>query len=153
MAIEVIEGDLLDAFDKGEVNVIGHCCNAQGVMGSGIALSIKQRYPLAYAEYRSVYANGIMRLGDRVSALVAEGKVDNLVAQEFYGRDGKRYLNYGALGRALQDMAAYTSKEAKIGFPFFMGCYRAGGDWAIVFEMIEYYFKNHNVRVYKCLKN
>ncbi len=26
---------------------------------------------------------------------------------------------------------------------------RAGGDWSIVLEMIEFYFKDHNVKIYK----
>jgi len=36
-----------------------------------------------------------------------------------------------------------------IGFPFKMGSDRAKGDWDIVLEMIEFYFKDHNVKIYK----
>jgi O-acetyl-ADP-ribose deacetylase (regulator of RNase III) len=52
MTVQIIKGNLLDAFDKGEVNVIGHIVNCQGVMGSGIAKSIKERYPQVFNEYR-----------------------------------------------------------------------------------------------------
>jgi hypothetical protein len=30
-----------------------------------------------------------------------------------------------------------------------MGSDRAGGDWEIVLEMIEFYFKDHTVKIYK----
>lgn len=48
MTIKIITGCLLDAFDKGEVDVIGHCCNMQNTFGSGIAEDIRERYPKAY---------------------------------------------------------------------------------------------------------
>jgi hypothetical protein len=38
---------------------------------------------------------------------------------------------------------------SKVGFPHKMGSDRAGGDWDIVLEMIKYYFKDHQVKVYR----
>jgi len=43
-----IKGDLLDLFDKGEFNVIAHGANCCSVMGAGIALQIKKKFPKAY---------------------------------------------------------------------------------------------------------
>lgn len=48
MPIQIIAGDLLDALQRGEVNVIGHCANMQNTFGSGIAKSIRERFPEAY---------------------------------------------------------------------------------------------------------
>ena len=46
---------LLDALDRKEVDVIGHVVNCQGVMGGGIAKSIKERYPSVYEEYKAFH--------------------------------------------------------------------------------------------------
>ena len=51
MSVEHVIDDLLE-FPRG-INVLVHCCNNSnpGVMGSGIALSIRQRYPAAHKAY------------------------------------------------------------------------------------------------------
>ncbi|ESQ88967.1 hypothetical protein ABAC460_14395 [Asticcacaulis sp. AC460] len=43
-------GDLLEAPER----VICHGCNAQGVMGSGIAVPIRNRYPMVFKAYRDL---------------------------------------------------------------------------------------------------
>jgi len=149
MTIEIINGDLLDAFDRGDINVIGHVVNCQHKMNSGIAKSIRERYPKVYTQYmstRSVLGNcGIVALSDSLSSTVA----CNLYAQEYYGYDGKRYLNYAALSESLRLMSESLSTRRVIGFPYKMGSDRAKGDWDIVLEMVEFYFKDHNVKIYK----
>lgn len=155
MTIEFVNGDLLDGLDNQEVNVIGHVVNCQGVMGSGIAFSIKQRYPMVFERYRGHWDRAEWKaelLGTAQAVYINKRPyrhVFNLFAQFDYGRD-KRNLNYGAIAEALQGMAKQTSDDIfKIGFPFKMGSDRAGGDWSIVLEMIEFYFKDHNVKIYK----
>ena len=37
MTIQIVQGCLLEAFDKGEVNVIGQVVNCQSVMGKGFS--------------------------------------------------------------------------------------------------------------------
>jgi len=44
-----MEGDLLELAAEGEFDVIVHVCNCQCQMGKGIALTIKNNYPEAYA--------------------------------------------------------------------------------------------------------
>jgi O-acetyl-ADP-ribose deacetylase (regulator of RNase III) len=147
MAVTIVEGDLLDAFDRGEVTDIGHCVNCQGCFGSGIARSIKERYPECF----EVYIDDVgYKLGDSQCVEIAENKfIFNLFGQEFYGRC-KRQLNYGAMAAALNEMSDNTSVDDKVGFPYKMGCDRAGGDWEVVLEMIEYYFRSHkDVKIYK----
>jgi hypothetical protein len=56
---------------------------------------------------------------------------------------------YGAMGHALQYMSERVAEGEAIGFPYNMGCDRAGGDWGIVLEMIEFYFKDHQVKIYR----
>lgn len=47
MKLNVKQGDLL-AVNTG---CIIHGCNAQGVMGAGVALAFKNKYPAAYTRY------------------------------------------------------------------------------------------------------
>ena len=47
--MNVITGDLLHLALAGRFDVIVHGCNCQCAMGKGIALSIKQQFPEAYA--------------------------------------------------------------------------------------------------------
>jgi hypothetical protein len=148
MTVEIIEGDLLDAFDRGEVNVIGHVVNCQGKMSSGIAKSIRERYPDVYESYYNIDWHTMFG-GAQEVITKDEGSIVNLFAQYNYGYDGKKYLNYGALGQALLEMQSVCQYHDIIGFPYKMGSDRAGGDWDIVLEMIEYYFKDHQVKVYR----
>ena len=158
MSIEIIQGDLLDAFDKGDVNIIAHCVNCQGVMGSGIAKSIKDRYPKVFNNY---YQTTLLYnqkrqnsplLGVSQIVYLNNGRyIFNLFGQNAFGN--KRDLDYGAISRSLIRMAdgivEYNIENCVIGFPYLMGCDRAGGDWTIVSEMIEFIFKEFEVKFYK----
>jgi O-acetyl-ADP-ribose deacetylase (regulator of RNase III) len=154
--IEIIDGCLLDAFDRGEVNVLGHVVNCQGVMGSGIALSIKEKYPEVYRAYMESFDDcSKENLLGHVEIINSSFGTDNpirfvcnMYAQFDYGRN-KRHLNYGAISNCLERLSDWTPEHFVVGFPFKMGCDRAGGDFSIVLEMIEFYFKNHQVKIYK----
>ena len=144
-------GNVVDALLDGEVDFIAHCCNAQGVMGSGVAKEIKARIPDAYLAYRRRYDMLQERrtlkhfLGDCIEG----GRVLNLIGQEFYGYDKKRYVSYGAIASALSHCYRVIQFEldeewpiyplnVTIGVPYKMASDRAGGDWNIVLELIEH---------------
>lgn len=152
MTVKIVTGCLLDAFDKGEVDVIGHVVNCQGVMGSGIARSIRERYPQAHRAYKELHNEADMSydlLGHCQGVYLSTTRaVYNLHAQYEYGNP-TRDLDYGALGKCLYEMANELDLETRVGFPFKMGSDRAKGDFNIVLEMIEFYFKDHDVRIYK----
>jgi hypothetical protein len=167
MTIEIINSCLLQAFDSGEVNIIAHCCNSQGVMGSGIALAIKQRYPQAFEEYKEHLAEynrsptsplgsiNPVKLGMHQDGW-RDKKVYNIIGQEFYGRD-KRYVNYGALSQGFCAMTyGLTGKRDDvvmdydtIGMPYLIGCGTAKGSEEVILEMLEFYFKDFDLRIYK----
>ena len=152
MTIQIIQGDLLEAFDKGEVDVIGHVVNCQGVMGSGIARSIRERYSQAHRAYKELHNEADVSydlLGHCQGVYLSTTRaVYNLHAQYEYGNP-TRDLDYGALGKCLYEMAEDILPGDIIGFPYRMGSDRAKGDWSIVLEMIEFYFKEHDVKIYK----
>lgn len=151
MPITYKNGNAVSALIDGEIDVLLHVCNNKGVMGSGIALEIKNRIPDAYRWYRYSYEHGECVLGEYSIGCPDRGskKVFNMVAQDGYGK-GIRHLNYGALSECLRKVAehrAYTNNN--IGIPYKLGADRAGGDWEIVLELVEYFLKDFNVVVYK----
>jgi O-acetyl-ADP-ribose deacetylase (regulator of RNase III) len=151
--VQPFHGNLFDYFDRTDdiyVNAIAHVCNCQGVMGSGIAQSIKMRYPSAYKAYRRFEeVNSGLRLGTISHAEVKPGKhVFNLHAQQFYGTD-RRYLDYEALYVALERTRSCMNVAGArvLGVPYNMGCDRAGGDWNVVEAMINSVFKDADILI------
>lgn len=59
MAISEVQGDLFQA----DVGAIGHGCNCEGVMGAGIALQFRRRYPEMFREYRRLCVDGEFQIG------------------------------------------------------------------------------------------
>jgi O-acetyl-ADP-ribose deacetylase (regulator of RNase III) len=143
------KGNAVSALINGEIDILLHVCNNKGVMGSGIALEIKSRIPDAYESYKYIHGKFGLELGSGTYGFVADTDrwVYNMVAQDGYGI-GKRFLNYGALSKCLVNIAA-EARGSKIGLPYKMGADRAGGDWEIVLELVEFYLKDYDVRIYQ----
>lgn len=154
--IEHIKGDLLDIYDKGSLDVIAHCCNNQGVMGSGIALQVKQRFPYAYDAYIDHHDAIGLELGTISTGWEESGSklIINLHAQAGYG-SGIRFVNYEAFYISLEKTKSLMKKYdmKTIGFPKLIACDRAGGDWRIVQAMIEVVFEDFDVLIVEYNKN
>jgi O-acetyl-ADP-ribose deacetylase (regulator of RNase III) len=151
MTIQYRRGNAVTALIECEVDVLLHVCNNKGVMGSGIALEIKNRIPDAYESYKYVHEKFGLELGSTSYGVLEDENADvlviNMIAQDGYG-SGKRFLNYGALAQCLHAVSLDMTVE-KIGLPYKMGADRAGGDWTIVLEMIEFYLKDFDVTIYE----
>ena len=123
--------------------VLIHCCNSQKKMGSGIAKQIRERAPTAYYNYLSDCRMGNITFSNK-------GDVCNLVAQEFYGNDGKKYVNYGALAECLgrlRDVLDVDIEKSEVVVPMNMASALAGGDWEIVLELVEWYLQDYQITV------
>ena len=162
MGFEIINGNLLDAFDRGEVDVIGHCCNRLNNFGAGIAKSIKLRYPEAYIAdtiwFNNQYKNHSWCNVKDKSNLFIWKAIYNLYGQNGFGNQDPyfkkhgRNVDYRKLEDAFIEMKnnLYTSRDSiVIGFPFKIACDRARGDWSIVSNMIDQVFKGFTVKIYK----
>ena len=140
------KGDLLKTFEKGDVDVIAHCCNCCGVMGSGIAFTIKQQYPAAYKAYKDfeLYNDNKIRLSTISYAKHNQNQyIVNLHAQQTFGSGASvRYVNYEALYNTLEQTRnlMIEKKVKRLGVPYKMACDRAGGDWRIVEVMLNVIF-------------
>lgn len=133
MIIEYRKGNLLDVTE----GIIVHGCNAQGVMGSGVAKAIKDKYPGVYRRYvadltKSVSVGGISWY--YVSDILT---VASAVTQEHYGRDPLvRYVNYVALAKCFSDIFRFAShRNDTVYFPK-IGAGLGGGDWNIIEQLI-----------------
>jgi len=129
-------GDLLTCEEK----IIAHGCNAQGIMGAGVAKAIKQNYPLAYKKYRAKYEENGLRLGEIIWADCGDKLIVNAVTQEFYGKQYRVYVSYDAIRRAMSAVNSRMPIEAKWGRAAAMpkiGAGLAGGDWPTIEKIIE----------------
>ena len=139
----VVEGDLLDYFEEGKCQAIAHCCNCQGVMGSGIALQIKHRFVDAYQAYKAYEEKSGLTLGSVSAASypILGSTIYNLHAQDLFNKPGEtvRCVDYEALYASLKIISNHMDSGI-LGIPYKMAADRAGGDWNIVEAMIDSVF-------------
>jgi O-acetyl-ADP-ribose deacetylase (regulator of RNase III) len=158
MKIKYVIGD---AFETDSL-IICHGTNAQGVMGSGFAATIRVRVPFAYDRYREHYERHGLNTGDIVIASGVDtiSGVDrvviNAVTQEFYGRDPNVvYVSYSGVRAAvaainyeleereesMHDEWTFTEEQTDIGTPTItlplIGAGLANGDWGQIASIIE----------------
>jgi O-acetyl-ADP-ribose deacetylase (regulator of RNase III) len=133
MKIEYVKGDLLASGES----VIGHGCNAQGVMRSGIAKAIREAYPTVYSDYRKTYeAQGNkLHLGQVVTTRTLERTILNIISQEYYGRNPNVvYVSYDAIKKAI--LRINEMGYIRVAFPK-IGAGLANGNWETISEIIE----------------
>jgi O-acetyl-ADP-ribose deacetylase (regulator of RNase III) len=147
MKIVYRKGDLLDSGLK----FIAHGCNAQRQMGSGIAWSIRCKWP----EVFEVYRKGDMTMGNVVLAQTNDGIfIMNCITQEFFGRDPDvRYVSYDAIAKAVRKInellavSQFADSIHEVGFPK-IGAGLANGDWSVIEKIIESEAKHFQPVVY-----
>lgn len=134
-------GNLLTMAEKGEFDVIGHGCNCSCTMGSGIALSIKNKYPQAYDADLKTVPGDVTKLGtithtdENVSPIIV-----NCYTQHLYGRGVTVYADYDAIKNALTALKDKFPGK-RIGLPQ-IGAGRANGDWNVIKKIIEDVFSD-----------
>lgn len=148
--IKIIDGNLFNS----NANIICHQCNTQGRMGSGVALEVKKRYPKVFESYYNDYKKGLLTLGYVNFTIAKQDQViANMCGQNNYGYNGKQYTSYNALQACLDTVVDYAyaafDVKPKIAFPYLMSCCRGGGDWNIVYKMIEDTFKDFDVEIWR----
>lgn len=144
--MNVVTGNVL-SITRG---IIVHGCNCRGVMGAGIARSIRDRWPDVYAAYRKQFQSCGLRLGDVVvvapqramearvarhvhettSQLPAELFVVNAMTQDrFGGEPGVVYADADAIEACFMRVALLARDTGlPVHFPL-VGCGLAGGRW------------------------
>lgn len=146
--IEYRKGNLLDVTS----GVIAHGVNCQGVMGSGVALAIRKKYPLVYKRYL-----GFCKIEDNESTsdllgLVQYVPVDiqnnqpavllvaNCFTQDFYGSKG-RHVNYEAVAKCFSKLNEMSDEYGQLNIPK-IGAGLGGGDWNVIEAIIKSEYKD-----------
>lgn len=145
--IKHVKGDIFQS----DADVILHQVNCQGVMGSGIAKQVREKYPKVYKEYKELCSQDEPKNLLGIAQPVQADKntiVVNIFAQKNFGYDGKCYTDYSALRKGLETVRD-NNKEDCIAIPYLMGCHRGGGDWNIVSSMIEETLSDCDVTLYE----
>jgi O-acetyl-ADP-ribose deacetylase (regulator of RNase III) len=142
-----------------EIVIIPHVCNNLGVMGSGVALALKNKWNIIEKEYKNIclnnkdYNKSILGKTDFVKVndnLI----IANMIAQNnlFNNHNNTRPLNYRALAICMENVYKYCKqyKNFAIHTPKF-GSLRSGGNWDFILELIEDFWlkRDVNVVVYK----
>lgn len=147
MIIFLDNSNLLDVTE----GIIAHGCNAQGVMGSGVAKQLRAKYPSVYESYSSALVDfGRHWLGAvdfvRVSPTLV---VANMITQQYYGNDGKKYVSYDALMLSMQTVLDQSKRfELDVHIPFMIGAGLGGGDLTTIKTIYEDCSKLHNKNIY-----
>lgn len=154
MSIQIVKGNLLES----DVDYICHQVNCQGKMNSGIAKSIREKWPIVYDTYIKAFVRfqeeEHLKLSDLLGCIdiiaVDNKSVINMYSQLNYGYDGKRYTSYDAFWNCIHLIKESIPEGKKIGFPYGIGCVRGGANWNIIYAMIEEVLaKDFDVYIYK----
>ena len=122
---------------------IMHGCNAQGVMGSGVAKSLRDKFPLIYNYYRKIQEIYGLKLGNIIPVKRYDKCIINAITQEFYGRDGKKYASYDAIVECIEKLLTYEPiknrmDKVSIAIPK-IGCGLGGLNWQVVSSIFRSY--------------
>lgn len=135
------------------LHIIVHGCNAQGKMGSGFAKELRERYPVAFLEYRKhceSYSNSIANVGSIAYAVINDNLIiANAITQKFYGYDGKKYVSYDGVDAAFKDLNKLcdNGRIVHVHFPK-IGADLGGGNWNVIKEIIDHRLVNANKHLY-----
>ena len=136
--IEYRVGNLLDT----EAKYIVHGCNSKGIMGSGVALAIRNKWPSVFWDYKQEYDNHGLYLGTNIYSDTDDGKVIvNAITQKNFGRDSAvTYVSYAAIMSCMldieRDMLRTGEEIQEIAMPL-IGAGLANGKWDFIAPRIE----------------
>ncbi len=145
--IREVKGDLLNCGAR----MICHQVNLYGVMGGGVAYSIRKKLldeaqHDAYRKYcltRGESALGSVQYIQSESGTI----VANVFSQNLDPDEDGQLTNYEALHKALKEVEHLARTNClTVALPGYMGCGIAGGDWNRVKSIIEDVFQKSPVK-------
>ena len=144
--IEYIEGDIFES----PAQVIVNTVNTVGVMGKGLALAFRKRYPKMFERYKQACDNRSLDIGKLMLFYEADHWVLLFPTKRNWRNPSKlEYIEQG-LDKFVK---AYADKQiSSIAFPR-LGCGNGGLDWNDVKPIMERYLKNLPIRVYVYLRD
>lgn len=149
--IKVNYGNLLES----GANIICQQVNYRKVMGAGLALQIRKKYPGIFKEYCDIIDSisyEDIRDGGVVHFYNAPDRkiIANIFGQNYYGKSPQ--TDYVSLRNGLTTVSQIARLHGySVGIPFGIGCGLAGGDWRLVYGIIKQVFDSadDDVTLYK----
>lgn len=143
--INYIQGDLFDTPN----GIIAHGCNCKGVMGSGVARIVRDKYPKAYNAYIERYEYDDLWLGEIQAVLQDDGKyIVNCMTQNGFMPRDICHADYEAIEKCMWRLKKFAmEKSLSVAIPK-IGAGLAGGDWAIIEKILEEVFSDYDITVY-----
>lgn len=119
-----------------QAQAIGHGVNTKGVMGAGIAFSVRLMYPEVYLEYRELCELGALQPGGVYTALDENSGryIVNLASQDAPGANARLEWLRASLSRALDELTEL--EVTSLALPR-IGAGIGGLEWPEVREAIE----------------
>lgn len=152
--MKYVTGDIFKLAEQGLFHYVIHGCNCQNAMGSGIAKTVKERYPKAWAADMATQKGDLRKLGHFTHAYINSNgsyldgnhqngfTIINAYTQAVYWNQGEGVINldYDALEMAFMGIKlAYDNNpmgNAKFAIPK-IGAVRGGGDWNRIEKIID----------------
>lgn len=148
--VEILEHSNLLEVKSG---IICHQVNCIGAMGAGLALQIKNKWPVVFKNYKdecSVFAENPSKLLGHVQETLVSSNlvVANCYGQVYPGRKGvmTEYDAWDSILDKLIDISNFYSLD--IHFPWRIGCGLGGGDWDSMYNKIADAFGTTGVQVF-----
>jgi len=140
--IHFLKGNIFDSNAKAIVNAV----NTVGVMGKGIALEFKNRYPHNYASYKKACDNGEFKIGTVLSIKENDGKIVINFPTKKHWKEVSQYqfieLGLNALKENIKEQNIKS-----IAIPA-LGCGLGGLKWDVVKELIQTELSNIDLDIY-----
>ena len=136
--MKTVKGDLIELAKQGDFDVIIHGCNCFCSMSGGIARTIKQEFPAAFAADLKTTPGDKEKLGSYTSAKVKSRKGDLIIINAYTQYD---YKGVGTLAdyEAVKSVFRQIKTDfagLRIGYPA-IGAGLARGDWDIISIIIK----------------
>lgn len=153
------KGNLLDHYQ--EYDIIAHGVNCQGVMASGFAKGLREKFPWAYESYKEACDqrdpdNNLGRV--RMSADLSSKetvRVAHCFTQLHYGRENFRYVSYDAIDDCMNGLdnillsdASILKRPIKVAMPM-IGAGLGGGSWKVIEAIINDQLWNQQITVFQ----
>ena len=139
MSLKIASGDLL----KADVEAVINTVNCVGVMGKGIALQFKKKWPAAYKEYKKVcdakeLRPGMMHVFERGKIAEKPHYIINFPTKDHWrGKSKIEFIDEGLVS-LIESIKQHNIKS--IAIPP-LGCGNGGLEWEMIAERLEHYLK------------